>query len=95
MMSLEITLQLVIHSFSLVVPVRGWLKVMPKMKLEIGMKLSPAKGNRQQLQDGLSWNTFTASYIGLLVLPLTNSHFHTTTQLRFTFIDAVDSDIGY
>ncbi|MGB2334425.1 MAG: hypothetical protein ACPH87_02010 [Candidatus Poseidoniaceae archaeon] len=49
-------------------------------------------------QDGLSWNTFTASYNGKSspLLPLTNSHFHTTTQLRFTFTsDAVDSDIGY
>ena len=49
-------------------------------------------------QDGLSWNTFTASYNGRSspLLPLTNSHFHTTTQLRFTFTsDAVDSDIGY
>ena len=49
-------------------------------------------------QDGLNWNTFTASYNGKSspLLPLTNSHFHTTTQLRFTFTsDAVDSDIGY
>ena len=49
-------------------------------------------------QDGLDWNTFTASYNGKSspLLPLTNSHFHTTTQLRFTFTtDAVDSDIGY
>ena len=49
-------------------------------------------------QDGLSWNTFTASYNGKSspLLPLTNSHFHTTTQLRFTFTsDAIDNDIGY
>ena len=49
-------------------------------------------------QDGLDWNTFTASYNGRNspLLPLTNSHFHTTTQLRFTFTsDSVDNDIGY
>ena len=49
-------------------------------------------------QDGLNWNTFTTSYNGKSspLLPLTNTHFHTTTQLRFTFTsDAVDSDIGY
>ena len=49
-------------------------------------------------QDGLNWNTFTTSYNGKSspLLPLTNAHFHTTTQLRFTFTsDAVDSDIGY
>ena len=49
-------------------------------------------------QDGLSWNTFTASHNGKSspLLPLTSSHFHTTTQLRFTFTsDAVDNDIGY
>ena len=49
-------------------------------------------------QDGLSWNTFSTAYNGRNspLLPLTNSHFHSTTQLRFTFTsDAVDSDIGY
>lgn len=49
-------------------------------------------------QDGLNWNTFTTSYNGKSspLLPLANTHFHTTTQLRFTFTsDAVDSDIGY
>ena len=49
-------------------------------------------------QDGLSWNTFSAPYNGKNspLLPLDNSHFHTTTQLRFTFTsDSVGNDIGY
>ena len=49
-------------------------------------------------QDGLNWNTFSVGYNGKNspLIALDNSHFHTTTQLRFTFTsDAVDNDIGY
>tara|TARA_B100001113_G_scaffold138533_2_gene113666 strand:+ start:7772 stop:11278 length:3507 start_codon:yes stop_codon:yes gene_type:complete len=48
--------------------------------------------------DGLSWNTFSAQYNGKNspLLPVQNKHFHTTTQLRFTFSsDASGNDIGY
>ena len=48
--------------------------------------------------DGLSWNTFSVSHKGKNspLLPVANSHFHTTTQLRFTFnSDSSGSDIGY
>ena len=49
-------------------------------------------------QDGISWQTFSASYNGRNspVIPVDNSHFHATTQLQFTFTsDASSSDIGY
>ena len=49
-------------------------------------------------QDGLSWNTFSAAYNGRNspLIPVDNSHFHSTTQLRFTFSsDASGNDIGY
>ena len=48
--------------------------------------------------DGLSWNTFSTGYNGKNspLIPVDNSHFHSTTQLRFTFTsDASGSDIGY
>ena len=50
------------------------------------------------LQDGISWQTFSASYNGKNspLIPVDNSHFHSTTQLRFIFTsDAVTNDIGY
>ena len=49
-------------------------------------------------QDGLDWNTFSVGYNGKNspLVPLSNSYFHTTTQLRFTFTsDAINNDIGY
>ena len=49
-------------------------------------------------QDGLSWNTFSATYNNKNspLIPLDNSHFHTTTQLQFTFTsDSIGNDIGY
>ena len=48
--------------------------------------------------DGLSWNTFSTGYNGKNspLIPVDNSHFHSTTQLRFTFTsDASGNDIGY
>ena len=48
--------------------------------------------------DGLSWNTFSVSYNGKNspLLPVENSHFHSSTQLRFTFnSDSTGNDIGY
>ena len=50
------------------------------------------------LQDGINWQTFSASYNGKNspLIPVDNSHFHSTTQLRFIFTsDAVTNDIGY
>ena len=50
------------------------------------------------LQDGISWQTFSAAHNGKNspLIPVDNSHFHTTTQLRFTFTsDASGNDIGY
>ena len=49
-------------------------------------------------QDGISWQTFSAPYNGKNspLIPTDNSHFHSTTQLRFTFSsDASGNDIGY
>ena len=49
-------------------------------------------------QDGISWQTFSAPYNGKSspLIPVDNTHFHSTTQLRFVFTsDAVTSDIGY
>ena len=49
-------------------------------------------------QDGISWQTFSATYNGKNspLIPTDNSHFHSTTQLRFTFTsDASGNDIGY
>ena len=48
--------------------------------------------------DGLSWNTFSTGYNGKNspLIPVDNSHFHSTSQLRFTFTsDASGNDIGY
>ena len=38
-------------------------------------------------QDGISWQTFSAAYNGKSspLIPVDNSHFHSSTQLRFTF----------
>ena len=50
------------------------------------------------LQDGINWQTFSAPYNGKNspLIPVDNSHFHSTTQLRFIFTsDAVTNDIGY
>ena len=49
-------------------------------------------------QDGISWQTFSAAYNGKNspLIPVDNSHFHSSTQLRFTFTsDAVGNDIGF
>ena len=49
-------------------------------------------------QDGISWQTFSASYSGQTspLIPVDNSHFHSSTQIQFSFTsDASDSDIGY
>ena len=49
-------------------------------------------------QDGISWQTFSATYNGKTspLIPVDNSHFHSSTQLRFTFTsDAVGNDIGF
>ena len=49
-------------------------------------------------QDGISWQTFSAAYNGKTspLIPVDNSHFHSSTQLRFTFTsDAVGNDIGF
>ncbi|MDP6869758.1 MAG: CARDB domain-containing protein [Candidatus Poseidoniaceae archaeon] len=49
-------------------------------------------------QDGISWQTFSATFNGRNspLIPVDNSHFHSSTQIRFTFTsDAVNSDIGY
>ena len=45
-----------------------------------------------------SWQTFSASYNGKNspLIPVDNSHFHSSTQLRFTFTsDASGNDMGY
>ena len=47
--------------------------------------------------DGISWQTFSANYNGRTspLIPLDNSHFHETTQLRFSFTsDSIGEDIG-
>ena len=49
-------------------------------------------------QDGINWQTFSASYSGQTspLIPVDNSHFHSSTQIQFSFTsDASDSDIGY
>jgi uncharacterized membrane protein len=49
-------------------------------------------------QDGISWQTFSAAHNGKNspLIPLDNSHFHSTTQLQFTFTsDASGNDIGF
>ena len=49
-------------------------------------------------KDGINWQTFSATYNGKNspLIPADNSHFHSTTQLRFTFTsDASGNDIGY
>ena len=49
-------------------------------------------------QDGINWQTFSAAYNGKNspLIPVDNSHFHSSTQLRFTFTtDAVGDDIGF
>ena len=49
-------------------------------------------------QDGISWQTFSASYNGKNspLIPVDNSHFHSSTQIQFSFTsDAISSDIGY
>tara|TARA_B110000444_G_scaffold190471_1_gene180068 strand:- start:6356 stop:9808 length:3453 start_codon:yes stop_codon:yes gene_type:complete len=49
-------------------------------------------------QDGINWQTFSVPYNGKSspLIPVDNSHFHSSTQMRFTFTsDAVDNDIGY
>ena len=48
--------------------------------------------------DGLSWNTFSINHNGKNspLYPVQTKHFHSSTQLRFTFSsDAVGNDIGY
>ena len=50
------------------------------------------------LQDGINWQTFSVPYKGKSspLIPTDNSHFHSSTQLRFTFTsDAIANDIGY
>ncbi len=49
-------------------------------------------------QDGISWQTFSAQYSGKTspLIPVDNSHFHSSTQIKFSFTsDASGSDIGY
>ena len=49
-------------------------------------------------QDGINWQTFSAPYNGKNspLIPVDNSHFHSSSQLRFTFTsDAVGNDIGF
>lgn len=49
------------------------------------------------LIDGISWQTFSATYNGRSspLIPLDSSHFHETTQLRFSFTsDSIGEDIG-
>ncbi|MBA4694735.1 MAG: hypothetical protein H2066_02645 [Candidatus Poseidoniales archaeon] len=49
-------------------------------------------------QDGINWQTFSAAYNGKNspLIPVDNSHFHSTTQLRFVFTsDATGNDIGF
>ena len=49
-------------------------------------------------QDGINWQTFSAAYNGKNspLVPVDDSHFHSTTQLRFVFTsDATGNDIGF